>query len=91
MIDQTNSRFGLRSCLYAVVADFWLVSGMMPAMANSDRLDASLKAALQATMIRFIVNASDDEGGFRYIERGGVGAKSYPRLPKYPRLHIRCN
>ena len=91
MIDQTNSRFGFRSCLYAVVAGFWLVSGMMPAMANSDRLDASLKAALQATMIRFIDNASDDEGGFRYIERRGVGAKSHTRLPKYPRSHIRCN
>ena len=67
MIDQTNSRFGFRSCLYVVVAGFWLVSGMMPAMANSDWLDASLKAALQATIIRFIDNASDDEGGFRYI------------------------
>jgi hypothetical protein len=64
---------------------------MMPAMANSDRLDASLKAALQATMIRFIDYASDDESGFRYIERRGVGAKSHQRLLKYPRLHIRCN
>ena len=91
MIDQTNSRFGFRSCLYAVVAGFWLVSGMMPAMVNSDRLDASLKAALQATMIRFIDYASDDESGFRYIERRDVGAKSHPWLTKYPRLHIRCN
>ena len=52
---------------------------MMPAMANSDRLDASLKAALQATMIRFIDNASDDEGGFCYIERqSGALMTAYP-------------
>ena len=69
MIDQTISRLGIRSCFYLVVAGFWLVSGMMTPMAKSDPLDASLKAALQATMIRFIDNASDDEGGFRYIDR----------------------
>ena len=91
MIDQTNSRFGFRSCLYAVVAGFWLVSGMMPAMVDFDRFDASLKAALKAMMIRFIDNASDDEGGFRYIKWRAVGSKSHQRLPKYPRLHIRFN
>lgn len=79
MIDQTNSRLGFSSCLYVVVVGFWLVSGMMTAMANSDRLDASLKAALQATMIRFIDNASDDEGGFCYIERqSGALMTAYP-------------
>ena len=40
----------------------------MTAVAAADRLDAPLKAALQATMIRFIDNASDDDGGFRYID-----------------------
>ncbi|MDA9022635.1 hypothetical protein N9I56_04075 [Alphaproteobacteria bacterium] len=70
---------GFSSCFYVVVVGFWLVSGMLPAMANSDRLDASLKAALQATMIRFIDNASDDEGGFRYIERqSGALITAYP-------------
>ena len=79
MIDQTNSRLGFSSCLYVVVVGFWLVSGMVTAMANSDRLYASLKAALQATMIRFIDNASDDEGGFRYIERqSGALMTAYP-------------
>ena len=73
MIDQTNSRLGFRSCLYVVVVGFWLVSGMMTAMANFYRLDASLKAALQATMTRFIDNASDDEGEFCYIDRRNSG------------------
>ena len=51
----------------------------MPAMANSDRLEASLKAALQAMMIRFIDSGSDDEGGFRYIERqSGALMTAYP-------------
>ena len=81
MIDQANRQFGFRSCLYIVVAGFWLVSGMMPAMANSDWLDALLKAALQATMTHFIDNASDDEGGFHYIERqSGALMTAYPSV-----------
>jgi len=43
--------------------------GIMTDVAAADRLDKPLKAALQATMIRFIDNASDDDGGFRYIDR----------------------
>ena len=76
-----------------VVAGFWLVSGMMPAMANSDRFDASLKAALQETMFRFIDNASDDEGGFRYIERqSGVLVTAYPGVihPKITPVGYDC-
>ena len=66
---------------------------MMPAMANSDRFDASLKAALQETMIRFIDNASDDEGGFRYIKRqSGVLVTAYPGIihPKITPVGYDC-
>jgi hypothetical protein len=68
-----------RLCVLIGVACCWLAGGSMTAVAAADRLDAPLKAALQATMIRFIDNASDDDGGFRYIDRqSGKLITAYP-------------
>lgn len=79
LVDPTDYRLKVRSCFYLVIACCWLAAGTMTAMAKSDRLDAPLKAALQATMIRFIDNASNDDGGFRYIDRQtGVLITAYP-------------
>ena len=64
-----------RLCVLIGVACCWLAGGSMTAVAAADRLEA----ALQATMIRFIDNASDDDGGFRYIDRqSGKLITAYP-------------
>lgn len=64
-----------RLCVLIGVACCWLAGGSMTAVAAADRLEA----ALQATMTRFIDNASDDDGGFRYIDRqSGKLITAYP-------------
>ncbi|MEK9851328.1 MAG: hypothetical protein VW665_12550 [Candidatus Puniceispirillum sp.] len=67
--------YRVRRIIPAIGLFVWLLAFSiisLPALAQTQSrpiLNENLKAALQATMLEFIDNAAETDGGFRYIDR----------------------